>query len=570
MRVVVICLAVLWGGVAWAQDAFVQIEAHPSRAEAVDRAQAYANLFDDVAAFRQGSRWHVVALGPYPDPPLARARLRALRGQGLIPRDSFVSDVSDYGERVWPEGGGPLFAPAPSPGPEVASAPAPEVAAPEETLRQAQRSERALSRPEKQDLQRALRWFGHYAAAIDGSFGRGTRGAMIGWQASQGLPQTGVLTTRQRAALLGAWRAERAALGLAPVTVAEAGLTLTLPEGLVAFDRIAAPFVHYGERDGSGVTLSLISQAGGRDALAGLYQIIQTLDAMPPAGPRDRSPAEFRIRGEGARTAHAFARADGDHVVGFLLSWGPDAARAAERAVAAMEETIASTGAPLPSDAGFDADAQAIDRVSGLEVRQPLRSGTGFWITADGRILTSSALAGFCTRLTIGDGIEARSIMEGDGIAVLEPRAIIAPRAVAAIGDRPPRLGDRLAVAGFPFDGLLGQATLTFGTLEDIRALDGTDGTLRLSLEARDGDRGGPVLDRAGRVVGMLAPDTGDRGQVLPFDAAFAIDGRRLLRAVETFGRDAVPADRDLAPLPPERLVDRAADLAVLVQCWEE
>jgi len=43
-------------------------------------------------------------------------------------------------------------------------------------------------------------WF--YNAAIDGSFGRGTRNSMAAWQEANGYEINGILTTAQRAELL--------------------------------------------------------------------------------------------------------------------------------------------------------------------------------------------------------------------------------------------------------------------------------------------------------------------------------------------------------------------------------
>ena len=48
---------------------------------------------------------------------------------------------------------------------------------------------------------------------------------MAAWQAANALPETGVLTSAQRARLLGGWKAEVAALGLQTVTEDEAGIT---------------------------------------------------------------------------------------------------------------------------------------------------------------------------------------------------------------------------------------------------------------------------------------------------------------------------------------------------------
>ena len=54
------------------------------------------------------------------------------------------------------------------------------------------------------------------------------------------------------------------------------------------FDHYEPPFVHYGERGGSGVRVLLISQPGDQSTLFGLYDILQTLEIVPLDGERER------------------------------------------------------------------------------------------------------------------------------------------------------------------------------------------------------------------------------------------------------------------------------------------
>ena len=218
-----VVLSGLWlgfgAGGAVAQDrAWVQIEAHPTLAEAEERAQAYTAVFPDVQGYRLGSRWYGIALGPYGRDEAA-VRLTQLLRENLIPRDSFLTDGGNFREPFWPAGGATAAPAGAAAAPEVAAAPgaAPEVApdvaataepvaeAPaqlDETPAEARRSEAALSREERQELQRALQWDGFYSAAIDGAFGAGTRRSMSDWQTAMGFEVTGVLTTRQRDILI--------------------------------------------------------------------------------------------------------------------------------------------------------------------------------------------------------------------------------------------------------------------------------------------------------------------------------------------------------------------------------
>lgn len=587
MRLILpLALAALVALPAGAQQggAYVQIEAHPSRAEAVERADAYGALFDGAQAFALRGRWHAVALGPYRDAATARAELARLRAEGLIPRDSYVAERSDYGEQVWVGGAvasvGTL-ASEPRAAPEPSAAETAAETAADETPGAARRSERRLDRAAREDLQRALRWFGHYGGAIDAAFGRGTRASMAAWQSARGAEATGVLTTRQRAVLLEEWRAARAALDLRDEAVPQAGVAMTLPMGLIAFERVEAPFVHYGPRRGSGVTLSVISQAGGPAALAGLFEVIGTLDVIPAGATADRGPRAFSLGGsDGDRAARAVARLVDGHIVGFILSWPTDRALQAGRALAAMEDTLRSVGAPLDPDAGFDAAAQRVDRVAGLAVRQPIRAGSGFFVAVDGTVATAADLVEGCGRVTIGRRHAASVTAVADGIALLAPAEALAPPAVATLAGRDGRLRSRIAVSGFPYGGTLGGASLNWGTLEDVRGLDGSADRMRLALSAGAGEVGGPVVDASGRVAGLLLPDPAD-GRTWPSGAAVAVKAARLAALLDGAALGAAAPDeavqaaagprtaRSGEALPPERLAARAAGITVLVDCWD-
>ncbi|WP_298434064.1 serine protease [uncultured Jannaschia sp.] len=570
----------LWTTGARAQDIYVQIEAHPSLTVAQERVRAYGGILPNVNGFGLRGGWYGIALGPY-DAEGARATLSRLRRDGLIPRDSYIVEGETYRDRYWPVGAGAVVGTTPA-APEAPDAedtaasdnadaivaPTPLVE-PEETRREAQRSEALLTRDEKMDLQRALQWFGFYTAAIDGSYGRGTRTSMAAWQTENGVEVTGVLTTRQRATLLEQYAEAQSELGLAPVRLASAGLSITAPMGLVSFDRIEAPFVHYLPRGDSGVRLSLISQPGDRATLAGLYEILQTLDIVPPEGERSKSRESFRISGLAAdRATQVFAKLEDGHIMGYILSWPPAQGDLAARALPEMERTLTSIGAPLAVDAGFEASEQSFDMVSGLEVRRPLRSASGFFVDGQGTVVTAADTVAGCGRVTL-DRMHEVEIAAVDGpVAILRPLARLAPVEIARLAPEEGRLRSAVSVGGFPYGGVLGAATLSFGTLEDVRGLDGAEDRVRLSLVARDGDAGGPVLDGAGRVAGMLLPDTGDGDRALPGDVAFAVKARRLADVLAAAG--VAPETSDLStPLAPEDLTVRATGMTVLVSCWE-
>ena len=99
MRIAAFFTAALWGNMAWAQ-VWVQIEARPNEASALERAADYAARLADVNGFRLNSGWYAVTLGPYSAAD-AQATLGQLRASRAIPADSFISDGANFRERFF-------------------------------------------------------------------------------------------------------------------------------------------------------------------------------------------------------------------------------------------------------------------------------------------------------------------------------------------------------------------------------------------------------------------------------------------------------------------------------------
>ena len=238
------------------------------------------------------------------------------RRDGLIPRDAFIAESSNLRQQFWPVGANILdleVAPAPieaetqivdaneTPTAEPTSLVEVELVEPAgETPAEAQRSKGALSREEKKKLQRLLQWAGFYNAAIDGSFGRGTRNSMAAWQEANGYEITSILTTAQRAELLKKYNSILDGLGLEFVRDDAAGIEIKLSTLEVAFEKYESPFAQYKAVGGTGARVLLVSQPGNQNTLYGLYDIMQTLEAVPLDGPRERKKNSFVLIVENA------------------------------------------------------------------------------------------------------------------------------------------------------------------------------------------------------------------------------------------------------------------------------
>jgi peptidoglycan hydrolase-like protein with peptidoglycan-binding domain len=600
LRFLTVCLSALtlcFATLAHAQTndpdevVWVQVEAQQSLARATDRATAYTTLLQDVNGFAVGGGWYAVVVGPYRRAD-AELVLRQYTRDGLIPRDSFIQLSSRLRQQFWPVGANVLgngavdapngTVPAPTEQapeaqeePQVAEVtPAPEPQQPEpadETPAEAQRSERVLDRDEKKHLQVMLKWAGFYTSGIDGSFGRGTRNSMAAWQEANNFDKTGILTTLQRAALRKQYNAVLEGLGLQTVRDTQAGIEMTLPMGVVAFDRYEPPFVQYTPTGDIDARVLLISQPGDQDTLFGLYEIMQTLEIVPLDGPREREKSSFTLVGESARTiSYTEARLENGEIKGFTLIWPAGDEERRRRLLSEMRNSFTRMPGALSPSAG-DATQQSIDLISGLQIRKPKTSRSGFFVTASGHVATTSAAVQSCSRITLDGDTDAELIANDTqrGVALLKPKAALAPLEVGVFTAQPPRLQSEVALAGYSFEGVLSSPSMSFGTLADVRGLDGQENVNRLALRSRVGDAGGPVLDRTGAIIGMLSAAPAG-GPQLPDDVSFAIDAASVVAASSEAGLNLPnAASQNTISLTAFQLSEKASGMTVLVSCWE-
>lgn len=568
------------GSAAQAQQAsWVQIEAQPSLNRAQQSIRQYGMDLQDVNGFSLGGGWYAVALGPY-SAEQALQVLRVYRAEGLIPRDSYIAASADYRQQFWPVGTNLLNRPAlgvtqpdpvqPDPEQPVAEPePTPQLEPADETPREARASERDLTRAQRAELQVALKWAGFYNGAIDAAFGRGTRGSMAAWQDANFFEPTGILTTRQRSELLRQYNAVLDGLGLREIRDTGAGIQIELPMDVVEFEKYNPPFAHYAAKGDINARVLLISQQGDNNTLGGLYDIMQTLEIVPEQGPRTLKDNGFTLIGEGALSiSHTQAWLKDGEIKGFTLVWPIGDEERRMRLLGEMQESFQRIPGVLDPAAGQNGE-QSIDLVSGLEIRKPKLSRSGFFVDRSGTVVTTTDVVQSCSRITIEDAYDAdvAASDEGLGIAVLRPQEPLAPMAVAGFQQGVPRLQSDVAVAGYSYGGVLGAPTLTFGQLADLKGLNGEQGMKRLALNALDGDVGGPVVDAGGAVLGMLLPDT-QNGRKLPDGVSFAADAETVRQVLAQAG---VPASAATATSrkSPEALTRDVSRMTVLVSCWE-
>src|SRR6267142_2019004 len=133
-------------------------------------------------------------------------------------------------------------------------------------------------------------------------------------------------------------------------------------------------------------------------------------------------------------------------------------------------------------------------------------SGTGFAVGNGNSVLTNFHVVDGCKSVRIanvGTG-QIKILDRRNDIAVIQPdRAIDRPLRFRSADQLKP--GEEIIVIGFPLKGLLSSApTVTTGIVSSLAGLRDDRTRFQISAPVQPGNSGGPVLDRAGNVVGMV------------------------------------------------------------------
>jgi S1-C subfamily serine protease len=137
-----------------------------------------------------------------------------------------------------------------------------------------------------------------------------------------------------------------------------------------------------------------------------------------------------------------------------------------------------------------------------------------------------------------------------------------------------PRVGDTAIVFGFPLIGLLStEGNLSTGTVAARAGLRNDPRFIQITAPVQPGNSGGPVLDSAGDVVGVvvakldaikIAQLTGD----IPENVNFAIGVPEVIRFLESnHVSPSVETRRSIIELKTADVADRAEQFTVAIEC---
>jgi peptidoglycan hydrolase-like protein with peptidoglycan-binding domain len=324
--------------------------------------------------------------------------------------------------------------------------------------------------------QDALVWLGFYVGVNDGDFGKRTRDAIFAFQTSLKAPADGALTAPELKALLAAGEKARDAAGFKVVSDPKSG------------DRIGAPLKLINAQ--AGVRLAFASSADAD--LSALYARLSAPTPTRKIVYRAIKPdAFFVVSGQDGSTMF-YTRFDKNAAAnppmrGFTFAY--PASQAAQLSKVAI--AVANSFEPFPAAAAAPAASAALAApAAGPASAAPAPAATAL-VIAPGKALTALK-ADACPNPTVGgkpvriaraDAATGLAALEGDFAATPESLRFAAPaQDVVVLGFAGPRL-------------TASPASISGGEARPIATA---------AVEKSAG--GGPVFDRKGALVGVVAP----------------------------------------------------------------
>lgn len=203
-------------------------------------------------------------------------------------------------------------------------------------------------------------------------------------------------------------------------------------------------------------------------------------------------------------------------------------------------------------------------------------AGTGFYVNHDGMIVTNHHVVENCREIVVitqGEEKTARLRVRDKGLDLALLNTGNKPTLVPAIRDtRLDRLGETVVVAGFPLRGILSSnLNVTAGTISALTGVADNSRFLQVTAPVQTGNSGGPLLDEAGRVTGVVvsslnAIGIARRSGSIPQNVNFAIKSSVLRGFLEVNGVDYVAA-ASAQPMPIVQVAAQAERYTVPVIC---
>ncbi len=553
-----------------AQSFWIEVETYVNKEDAESRVFKYNDTPHKIHGFHFKNGSYGLTLGPFTKKK-AEQEIQKLLSNQKVPITATITNDSNFLSQFWPKQTLILKEILP----EIlsdknklsnSSTYSEDNAVIETSLEEVKKNEDNLTLSRKKYIQLALQNLDLYSSTIDGDFGKRTRAAMGSWQQRQKLPVTNILTSAQREVLLSNYEEYLKKIGFSHIIEAKSGIQILLPI-LQKFQKYEAPFAYFSENTfGEKLKTILISLPGNPKTLNDFYRFLKKLQIIPQNSKGRLRTNYFTISGDdNGQNVFVYAHLDGEFIKGFLFKYPDDIKTDIEMAIYLAKNSIQGIETNILSAESPDTEEQ-LNLFSGLKIRTPKASQTGFFINRSGTILTSSKIVENCQKITLDMDIELDIVATGKGIAVLKPKTILSPLDYLKFSRSYTKLNSRVFASGFSYEGALGTPSMNTGTLVNTRGLKREKHLQQLLIQTEKGDYGAGVLSATGAVIGLLLHYDIENKEI-PKSTAFSVKSsfiRKLLKKQ----RIEFDLSTEVTPLSVEKISKLAEDSSALISCW--
>jgi len=247
-----------------------------------------------------------------------------------------------------------------------------------------------------------------------------------------------------------------------------------------------------------------------------------------------------------------------------------------EQAMAERAATSAPVARPAPPPVAHPPPVVGSDAPS---KRAVAGTGTGFYIAPD-TVITNFHVVNGCSELRLrkngGDqgAVRVLATSRADDLAALRTETAAKSFLKLRVG-APIKAAEPVLVFGYPLAEALSSAgNTTLGNVTALAGLRDDSRYLQISAAVQPGNSGGPAIDEAGRLMGVvvaklnalaIARITGD----IPQNVNFAIKVSTLVNFLDANKIGYEPADPAARELPVTQRAERAETASTQVQCYK-
>jgi S1-C subfamily serine protease len=439
----------------------------------------------------------------------------------------------------------------------------------------------SLSSWERRGIQINLISAGFYTGFADATFGRNTYSALVEFESRHSIFPNGVLTGIEAAMLVRLAQDWRSGLQFGDARDERAGVALPVPYALVHRQEQTDRGALWPEKRS---TLQVETMAfDAREAsLDALYHAFTQDSVSPGITYKAKRKDFFVVSGEsGGVKYYTLLRNNFDFVSGFTAAWSSRIDDTGSRVAVYMAsevEFFRPRGGPLPSLLNEEPEV-AEDRSPSGQSQPALGSGSGFFVSSSGLILTNHHVINGCDVIDVPRFGKAEVLRfdENWDLAVILVTNLRGNQPAATIAAVSPPLGSEVILGGYPLSTLFdNDFKVAFGEVTGRRGLGGNERQFSVSAPIQPGNSGGAIINNRGEVVGIAVSKLDDAKMIevagsTGANFSFAIDATRIRPFLRPFAmtikENAGGLDRGNRDYDKETLVRDLESYSVQVVC---